>query len=104
MSQTLLDLMGVPEPPRSAPQETDGWADHAYHALCLFAKERPLFKAEDVRKHVHERGLAEPRDARAWGAVFLRAEKDGLIGQVGYAKSKSPVAHCRPAMVWQVKK
>lgn len=101
---TLLDLMGVAEaPPPAPPEEADGWQDHAYHALRLFAKTTEYFKAEDLRKHARERGLQEPPDPRAWGAVFLRAERDGLIAQVGYAKSKSRIAHGRPALVWQVK-
>lgn len=101
---TLLDLMGD-EGPVKPDLVDDGqdWGASAFHALRTFAKTTPLFKSEYVRRYAHERGLPIPPDGRAWGAVFLKAQKEELIARVGFGRSTNRVAHSRPATVWQAK-
>lgn len=106
MNTSLLDLMGdtggaIQAAVNHADVVAPGWSDGAYAALRAYAKANSLFKSEDVRRHAHASGLPQPPDARAWGAVFQRAARDGLIRRVGYGKSMNRVAHGRPATVWQ---
>ena len=81
------------------------WQDSAFASLQSFiasAQARPLvFMAEQARSWAEKRGLAEPPDPRAWGAVMQRAKREGLIHGAGYAESMNPEAHCRPTRLWR---
>lgn len=80
----------------------DGWSEKAYQFLSDYLKEnKGLFMAEDVRNKAIKEAFPAPPDQRAWGAVFVRAVKAGIIKRRGYAQVKNPVGHCHPAAVWQ---
>ena len=71
------------------------WHAAADAALRQHAKVHAQFLAEDVRV---SSGLPQPKDNRAWGAVFARAARAGLIRRVGYGPSTT--GHCRPMPIW----
>ena len=55
------------------------------------------FMAEEIRMIAN---VPIPPSKRAWGAVFLRAAKEGLIRRVGYRETSNPLAHRTPATLW----
>ena len=57
------------------------WSLEAYTFLQRFVEVQPKgkpFSAEAVTVAAREAGI-RARDARAWGATFLRAQREGLI-------------------------
>lgn len=81
------------------------WTDMAFDALRAFlatrghTKLRP-FTSEDVRLHADRLGLPEPPSLRAWGNVYRRAVKEGLIVKVGVAQSRAAHCHCSFVSQW----
>lgn len=77
------------------------WGKIAREHLIWVAQRWPTFTSEDVRSEAERRGLATPKEPRAWGAIFQRAVKAELIERVGYRESFNPQAHTRPVAVWK---
>ena len=78
-----------------------GWSDDALHGLEMYclAHSDDQFLAEQVREWVEEMGVVDaPENERAWGAVFKRAARLGIIHRVGYAPSKS--SNLAPKCLW----
>ena len=78
-----------------------GWSDDALHGLEMYclAHSDDQFLAEQVRAWVEEMGVVDaPENERAWGAVFKRAARLGVIHRVGYAPSKS--SNLAPKCLW----
>lgn len=74
----------------NADQRAPGWSDLALQFLrdCVLARgslppAEMAFTAEDVRRAARRCYFPDPPDARAWGAVFRRAQRDGLIKPAG---------------------
>lgn len=86
-----------------ADAEAPGWSDKAYALLAEYARSvNGEFLAEDVRHWAEtRRGLPAPPDNRAWGGVFKKAVRGGVVQRTGYAASKNTHAHCRPCAVWK---
>ena len=118
---TLFDLPGAtatPPPPRPtgrelghegakiaadhADRENDGdWQTRAAYLLGLYQKTGVReFKNEDFRAFALSRGLPEPPDRRAFGAVILRAKKNGLIRHLRYGRVDDPIGHAHPVSIW----
>lgn len=95
----LLADVGIARAAGHAERTNDGWQDAALGFLIRQPKK--VFTTEDVRKYAHARGLPQPPDPRAWGAVIRRAIKEGLIQLFEIDRSKNPQAHARPVRVWQ---
>jgi hypothetical protein len=71
---------------------TTRWADRAFFYLYAYAlANRGPFLAEQVVASSIG-AIAEPKDRRAWGAVFAQGYRWGIIKRVGYATDgyKSP--------------
>ena len=66
---------------------TPDWADMAYAFLVEFAQQHPTFISEDVSGASKVAGFPQPPTDRAWGAVYLRASKAGVIVQDGTGRS-----------------
>lgn len=77
----------------------DGWNEKAFHLLRRFPNAE--FMAEDVRAYAEDKGLPKPPSARAWGAVIVRAKKEGIIRAIGFRSVKNPKAHRTPATLWR---
>lgn len=76
------------------------WSDVAMEYVKVFARRGCEFMGEDVRTYAQERGMPEPPDRRAWGAVLVRAAKRGLIKRLRYEPCKDPRSHASPSAVW----
>ena len=77
-----------------------GWTDQAYELLRQYAAGSLVFTPEDVRKFAAKRGLPPPPDSRAWGGVFMRARRAGIIRHGGYRASENPSRHGGPVSQW----
>lgn len=85
------------------------WGARAYNLLLEAIRLRQKlgrgdvpFMGEDVRRWAEGvRGLPEPPDPRAWGAVLQKACRAKLIERAGFGESKNPQAHLRPTALWR---
>lgn len=84
-----------------ADQVNEGWSEKAYQFLKRFLSIHVgTFQAEEVRSYAAQMDFPLPPSARAWGAVIVRAAKEGLISGVGYKAVRNKKAHATPARVW----
>ena len=77
----------------------DGWGEKAYQFLTEFAKKNKVFIAEDVRK-ASIGIIPDPSDRRAWGGIYTRARKEGLIRKIGHASAKASKVHGSLVAKW----
>ena len=85
-------------------QTVDDWPERAYETLAWQINLRnygDLFTAEEAVATCYNRGLIEPHDDRAWGGIFLRASRAGLIRKsaVTYRRVHG---HGSPAFKWEI--
>ena len=68
-----------------AEQERLGWRLKALQVLGHFLSERRElpFLTEAFRMYARTKFVADPPDARAWGAVMRAAQKEGMIESCG---------------------
>lgn len=88
----------------SAQRQTEGWPTEAMNALRTYLHAHPgkEFMAEDVRIYAYDvLAVPYPPHCRAWGAIFRRAVRDGLIRRVRIAPVKTPSSHMANAAVWR---
>lgn len=90
MTQMTLDFArrqrdrGMGQAELGAVNACEDWPDLALSYLRLYATQHPdRFTAEDVLEAADKWGLMVPPNDRAWGPVFLRAAKQGLIRKDG---------------------
>lgn len=84
-----------------ADREIAEWSDRAVEFVRLFARAAVgvgEFLAENARHFAHARGLPDPPDGRAWGAVMRRARRAGYIKNVGYRAARS--SNLSPKVLW----
>ncbi|TAM22380.1 MAG: hypothetical protein EPN60_16945 [Nevskiaceae bacterium] len=90
---------GIARAADHADAETPGWTDIAFEFLEACAKVRAApFLAEDVIEMAKAAHLPEPPDGRAWGGVFQRAARRGVISKIGFAPAKT--SNCSPKVQW----
>ena len=77
------------------------WSEGAYRYLLTYCAIHRKFMAEDVRVSSADI-IPEPPSLRAWGAVFVRAVKAGIIQRKGYQNVSNAKAHRTPATLWEV--
>lgn len=63
------------------------WRESAFDFLVAFAQAREFFISEDVSNHSKTVGFPQPPTDRAWGSVYTRAAKKGLIVKDGIGRS-----------------
>lgn len=79
----------------------DNWGEKVYALLKEFLRtNKGNFMAEDFRLSVEDKIDAPPHN-RAFGGIFMRAAKAGLIERVTYAPVKNWKAHRANASVWR---
>lgn len=100
--QELRDI-GMKQATDHADQKIEKWSDRAYDFLLEFIKTNKEFMAEDVR-NASEGTLELPPSNRAWGSIFVKAARAGMIKRKGYRQVKNAKAHCTPATLWEVLK
>lgn len=84
-----------------ASREQEAWPVAAMFYLAVFISIRGKqpFLAEDVIEFCKGSLFEfEAPDSRAWGSVFRRAAKEGVIRKVGYAPAKS--SNMSPKTLW----
>jgi hypothetical protein len=87
----------------SADDAHTNWSATAYLVLRAFVRRREhAFTAENVRAFATEKGLPEANDQRAWGSIFQRAAKEGLIRKLGYRQAEGRACHMHPVTLWRV--
>jgi hypothetical protein len=91
---------GMERAAAKAEREDDGWQENALAWLTRF-ETCGAFMAEDFREHAYKNGLPKPSSERAWGAVFMRAKRLGLIYEAGFSLTKTPGQHRCPGRLWR---
>lgn len=76
----------------------EDWKTRAWTALVEHLRRNEEFFAPDFWR---VSGLEKPREARALGALIMRAAKEGLIAKVGFRQSTDPRSHLCPRAVWR---
>jgi len=79
-----------------------GWSAKAYAFLAAYADHHARFLGEDVRlaAMASDSPVPIPPAPGAWGNVFKRAAKAGIIKKVGYEPSKLASTHGKAAVCW----
>jgi hypothetical protein len=81
------------------------WSDQAYAVLLDFLTKPDAyvcsFTSEDVRAHADKLRLPEPPHLRAWGGVFQRASRAGIIAKTGTTTARSANVHCAIIATWR---
>lgn len=80
-------------------ENNEEWADLAMSYLKSVAAWGD-FTSDDLHVTCTANGIAPPH-RNAWGALFRKASKLGLIKRVGYRKSQRPASHSRVVAVWR---
>lgn len=96
---------GIQQAAQHADEVNPDWGHLAYETLRLFAAGRrgsgQAFTSEDVRGSIAAAGVPAPPHLRAWGAVFQRAARAGLIVKVGIVESRATHCHCAHVAAWK---
>lgn len=82
-----------------------GWKDAALDALVRFAvrADGASFMVEDVREYAEERcDLPAPPKNCAWGAVVLRAKREGYVVRAGVGTTRRGPAHAKLGAMWKL--
>lgn len=107
-SQTTLDfgrrvnlkprLIAAQAAADAADRRNSGWSDDAYAAFVAFAKIDPSrrFTTEDARRAA--KNVPDAPDCRAWGAVAVRAKREGIVISTGYALAQ----YGDPKTLWKL--
>ena len=99
--QTLLAIDSSVE---HADAVIPSWSDNAFALLVAYlGKHDGEFCSDQVRSWATNNGLEEPPNRHAWGAVMLRAKREGLIKKNGmgtYHFPDSPNTHGKPTNFW----
>lgn len=76
------------------------WSDRAYDFLTAYLRANERLTSEDVREAAQ--GIVPaPPSLRAWGGVFQRAARAGLIERAGYDTARDPKVHMNVVTVWR---
>ena len=82
--------LGMTRAVERADAVTPSWSERAYYHLFAYSTLHPHpWMVEDLRQWAKGRGLPDPPDGRAWGAVIQRAARAGTIVRVGWQEAKS---------------
>lgn len=82
-----------------AEADSPTWAHVAYKFLERYCVRHQHFISENVSEASRTWGMVQPPTDRAWGMIYRRAIKNGLITQDGYARSARRHASICPR--WQ---
>jgi len=90
---------GINDALAHANRKTEKWSDQAYDALRTMAERGRSFTAPDLRRAA--RGcVPDPPTNMAWGGVFLRAKREGIIIPDGFSEHNDDTMHSQPVRRW----
>lgn len=93
---------GIARAAQHADDVTPKWSDRAFGMLSDYVKASDeAFTSEDVRVYAAGRELPEPPHLRAWGGVFQRAARQGLIVKDGHTTARAVHVHCSIVALWR---
>jgi hypothetical protein len=79
------------------------WRQRAYDALVAYAsRHRDGFTIEQVRQSLGAE-LELPPSLRAWGAIALRAQREGIIERAGFTEATDPKVHLNLVTLWRLR-
>lgn len=92
--------LGMARVAEKADRVTVGWTETAFRGLSKWVNSSIFpFTIEQARREVTGWLVPEPHDGRAWGAVTVRAVREGVIVATGcYASANS--SHGSPKMLY----
>lgn len=102
MTQLSLDFArrsanaGMTRALNNADRQIPDWSTQAYSFLLSFARTHEYFISEDVSDASIEAKFPQPPTLRAFGAVYRKAQKAGIIRQDGMGRSRRRHASCCP--------
>lgn len=82
-----------------ADREYEGWTTLAYAYLKAYIRKHPEFWSWELRDAMKAEGYAMPSELRAWGAVYKRAQREGLIRK-GEQVKRDPHRHGTMTAGW----
>lgn len=83
-----------------ADKEVAEWQKRAYEFFLEYGRKNGgEFSTEDVR-HAAKGVIPEPSNPRCWGAVPIKAKRDGFIKFSRFTPSKDPKSHGCPGSAW----
>jgi hypothetical protein len=97
-------VQGMSRAAAHAERDVPEWAIHARAFLERYIREvRPdRLIAPDVRKWSEAHGLEAPPNNYAWGGVFNKASRTGLLVADGFQNYGDGVMHTQSVRVWRV--
>lgn len=70
------------------------WKSRALEIVWMTARKHDIFTADDYHRIARHLRFERPPDGRAWGAVLIKAKKNGWISPTGdQKKSTRPEVH-----------
>lgn len=94
-----LAMAGAEQAVQHANEVNKGWGEEAFEMIKRYPEKK--FMTESVAAWAYLHGLTRPPSGRAWGAVVMRAYREGYIKRIGYEPVANPRAHSTPASVWE---
>lgn len=92
---------GIKKAVDHADQVNPSWSQIAYgHFRTYVAQQKGPFLIEEFREWVKDL-IDTPPSLRAFGALTMKAAREGLIRQVGFAKVRNERAHMANVAVWR---
>ena len=70
-----------------AAQNDDTWPDMAYAFLCRYARSHEFFEGRHVTEAARLCGCDAPTTGRAWGSLYVKAQKDGVMVKAGAGRN-----------------
>jgi hypothetical protein len=109
MRQEVIDFdgalgrdAGIAQAVEHAEAVVPAWRDRAYAMLVRYAAAHPRYEfvAPDVREWAAEHGLPSA-SAFAWGPVFRRGARDGIIERAGFTTYGDETMHAQTVTLWR---
>ena len=111
---SMLDLFNQPPPPTGEQLRDDGiiraedhadatspaWSERAYQLLLKYIQHGREFRNEQFVEWAEGQGLSTPPTKRAFGAIVVRAAREGVIVRLRIDTAHNPSAHRGFISVW----
>jgi hypothetical protein len=90
----------IPRAMAKANREHPEWSETAYKYLKWYVATHARFWSWELREAMAKDGYAQPSELRAWGGVYKRAVREGLIRR-GDEVKKDPYRHATETKCWE---